>query len=262
MSRYRRSSRRITLQGPDGQDLSAILRPTSESREILRTGRILGCQLLPWGSNYTYIALVGRGDEPEAVGVYKPRRGEAPLWDFPDGTLYRREVAAYRLSEILGWGIVPYTIARKGPEGVGSLQQYIDPVEDDYLALSEQHADSFRRMAIFDIVANNADRKSIHCLLGSDGKVWGIDHGLTFHPQNKLRTVIWDFCGEEIPADLLADLVRLRDDADVHRRMSEELGPLLEDIEIDMTITRADRLIRTGRFPELRSQRQVPYGWW
>ncbi|HEX2172799.1 MAG TPA: hypothetical protein VHL09_10190, partial [Dehalococcoidia bacterium] len=177
MARNRRSSssRRIVLQGPDQEDLSAILRSTPESRTILDEGSILAIQLLPWGSNYTYLALIGRGDEPEGAGIYKPRSGEAPLWDFPDGTLYQREVAAYRLSQILGWDLVPYTIIADGPKGIGSLQQYIDPIEDDYANMREEGGDTFRRMAVFDYVANNADRKSIHWLKGVDGRIWGID---------------------------------------------------------------------------------------
>ena len=263
MARYRRSSsRRIVLQGPDQEDLSAILQPNPEAPAILENGTILAIQLLPWGSNYTYLALIGREDQPECAGIYKPRSGEAPLWDFPDGTLYRREVATYRLSRLLGWDLVPFTIVADGPKGVGSLQEYIDPVDDDYSNLRDSAGDAFRRMALFDYIANNADRKAIHCLQGADGRIWGIDHGLTFHPQMKLRTVIWDYCDEEIPPDMLADLVRLRDDAKLHKRLKSELGPLLDRDEIDKTLDRTARLVKLGKFPELRSYRQVPYGWW
>ena len=262
MFRNRRTTRRIVLQGADEGDLEAILRPTGDVRTILEEGAILDCQLLPWGSNYTYCVLIGRAGRPECLGVYKPRRGEAPLWDFPDGTLYRREVAAYRFSQILGWDLVPYTIIRQGPEGIGSVQQYIDPVEDDYHNMRQSAGDALRRMALFDIVANNADRKAIHCLKDRDGHIWGIDHGLTFHPQTKLRTVIWDYCGEAIPEDLLADLSRLRDDTEVQRRLKAELGPLITAAEIERTVERAEKLVKLGKFPELRSYRQVPYGFW
>jgi hypothetical protein len=262
MARNRRSTRRIVLQGADQQALESVLRPSGDVREVLETGAFLGCELLPWGSNYTYVALLGRAGEPECLGIYKPRSGEAPLWDFPDGTLYQREVAAYRFGQILGWDPVPYTIVRKGPKGIGSLQLYVDPVEDDYHAMRDEAGDAFRRMALFDYLVNNADRKAIHCLKDHEGRIWGIDHGLTFHPQPKLRTVIWDYCDEAIPDDLLADLVRLRDDRAGRKRAEKELEALLEPVEIEMTFTRLERLVKLGKFPELRSYRQVPYGWW
>lgn len=262
MSRYRRSTRRIVLQGADEQDLTQVLRPTGDVRPILETGEFLACDLLPWGSNYTYVAVLGRAGEPECLGIYKPRNGEAPLWDFPDGTLYQREVAAYRFAQVLDWDLVPETIIREGPKGIGSLQLYIDPVEDDYQRMREKAPGDFRRMCLFDYVSNNADRKSIHCLQGHDGRVWGIDHGLTFHPQTKLRTVIWDFAGEAIPTDLAADLRRLVTDTELQCRLEEELGPLLEAIEIETTLVRAERILKHGQFPEIRGHRQVPYGWW
>ena len=135
----------------------------------------------------------------EAKAIYKPVRGERPLWDFPSG-LHRREVAAWELSEYLGWHLVPPTIMRDGPFGEGSLQLFVAAdFEQHYFTLYEGRADlhdALRRMCAFDLLANNTDRKSGHCLLGLDGRIWGIDHGLCFAEDFKLRTVIWEFGGE------------------------------------------------------------------
>src|SRR5438105_2970991 len=164
---------------------------------------------MPWSSNSTFLVTVCADDEP-IQAIYKPHRGERPLWDFPDG-LYRREVAAYELSEALGWRLVPETVLRdEAPFGTGSLQRFVEAdFEQHYFTLLEDHPethDALRAIATFDLVANNADRKSGHCLLAGDGHIWGIDHGLCFHLEPKLRTVIWDFAGEQIPDHLLADL--------------------------------------------------------
>ena len=150
-----------------------------------------------------------------ARGIYKPHAGERPLWDFPDG-LYRREVAAHELSAALGWDVVPLTILREDmPHGIGSLQQFVDAdFEQHYFTLLDDEAThpQLRRMAVFDIVSNNTDRKGGHCLVDADGHIWGIDNGLSFHAEFKLRTVIWDFAGEPVAPELLADLERLVDE--------------------------------------------------
>ena len=219
---------------------------------------------LPWSSNLTFLVALeggeadGTGDPPVPLhAVYKPAGGEQSLWDFPDG-LYRREVAAYVLSEALGWGIVPPTVERDdGPFGPGSLQLFVAAdYEQHYFTLFDQggHEDALRRMCAFDIVANNADRKSGHVLLGPDGRLWGIDHGLCFHHQAKLRTVIWDFAGEPVPRHLLADLER----AAGHLR--EELALWLHGEECDAVIDRIGRLADVGTFPEPLGDRP-PYPW-
>ncbi len=147
---------------------------------------------MPWSSNATFLVELVL-DGAITLAIYKPERGERPLWDFPSG-LYKREIAAYLLSEALGWGLVPLTIARDGPYGEGSFQLFVDAdFEQHFFTLVEDtaHHDRLRRMCVFDLLANNADRKSGHCLLGPDGAVYGIDNGLTFHVEPKLRTVIW-----------------------------------------------------------------------
>src|SRR5207253_9916631 len=140
-------------------------------------------------------------------------RGERPLWDFPPG-LFKRELAAYHLSEALGWGLVPLTVRRDGPYGEGSLQEFVQAdFTQHYFTLCENtaHRDRLARICAFDLVANNADRKSGHCLLRPDDRIYAIDNGLTFHAESKLRTVIWDFAGEPIPRELLEAIERLLD---------------------------------------------------
>ena len=169
---------------------------------------------MPWSSNATFLVNLADGDD-EMLAIYKPQRGERPLWDFPRGTLCHREVAAFEVSEALGWDIVPDTVLRDGPAGIGMMQRFVehDP-EEHYFTLLEEHADAFRRMAAFDVVINNTDRKGGHCLRAlDDGRIFGIDHGVSFHAQWKLRTVIWEFGGESIPPDVCSDLHRFADAA-------------------------------------------------
>ena len=178
--------------------------------------------------------------------MYKPGRGERQLWDFP-ACIYRREVAAYRLSELLGWDIVPETVERDdGPYGPGSLQRFVpaDFSQHHFTLVEEpRHHDQLQTICAFDVVANNADRKSGHCLLGEDGRIWGIDNGLCFHPDPKLRTVIWEFAGEPVPAPLLDDLDRLGE------AVGDVLGDLLSSPEVAAVRRRAARLVSTGHFP-------------
>jgi hypothetical protein len=217
---------------------------------------ILG--LLPRASNYTFLAKV-EGPEEKMLAVYKPQAGEIPLWDFFEGTLCRREVAAFEVARAIGWPDVPPTVLREGPEGPGSLQQYVDfDPEQHYLTLRERRADDFRRVALFDAVINNADRKSGHCLLSRDGRVFLIDHGVCFHHLPKIRTVIWEFAGEEIPPDLVRDLEgfvsELRNGA-----VRSRLVPLLSAREIDAVQTRVEALLEARRFPHPGPGR--PYPW-
>jgi uncharacterized repeat protein (TIGR03843 family) len=190
--------------------------------------------------------------------VYKPHQGEQSLWDFPDG-LYRREVAAYQLSEALGWGIVPPTVLREdAPFGPGSVQLFVEAdYEEHYFTLLEEggHEGQLQVFCAFDVVANNADRKSGHVLHTGGGRLWGIDHGLCFHVQHKLRTVIWDFADDEVPRWIVDDLERL---ASVG--LPDDLAALLSGAEIDAVLERAARLATTGVFPEPVGDRP-PYPW-
>ena len=211
---------------------------------------------MPWSSNATYLCLLTCGQD-ELRAIYKPRRGERPLWDFPSG-LDHREVAAYQLSEALGWNIVPMTILRDGPLGMGSLQRFVEAdVEQHYFTLYEDEAnhDQLRSMCAFDLVGNNTDRKSGHCLLGLDGRIQGIDHGLMFHQEFKLRTVIWEFGGEAIPAPLLDDVAAL---ADAHA-LPDPLARLLDPFEQDAVRTRAQAVVRSAHFPIDQTGRRYPW---
>ena len=210
---------------------------------------------MPWSSNATFLVTLSLGDEQRAA-VYKPHRGERPLWDFPDG-LYRREVAAYEVSEALGWGIVPETILREdAPLGPGSLQRFVDADFDQhYFTLLDDHSchDELRRIAVFDLLINNADRKSGHCLL-AEGRIWGIDNGLCFHVQPKLRTVIWDFGGTRVPP-VLRQAVSAFAEA-----VPASLAGLLNPSEIDALRQRAQAIARMERFPDPDPDLR-PYPW-
>jgi hypothetical protein len=226
--------------------------PREDILALLREGDIELLGLLPDSSNYTFATSVGAGDL-KALAVYKPRDGETPLWDFPDGTLWRREIAAYVVSESLGFGIVPPTVERDGPHGPGSLQLYVehDP-NDHYLSLMPSFADAFRLVAAFDVVCNNADRKSGHCLLERPAdRIWVVDHGVCFHVEPKLRTVIWDFAGERMP-DAVVSALRSFD--------ASVLRGWLDDDEVDATAARARRLADDGVFPAPPLDRRA-YPW-
>ena len=241
---------------PDQPDRAVV--SEERARAFLAGGRLELLGRIPWASNATMLATV-RHDDLEGLAVYKPARGERPLWDFPDGTLYRREVAAYLVSEQLGWGLVPPTLARDGPLGVGSVQLYVDAdPEVTAFELLAAEDPTLPRIAAFDVVTNNADRKAGHCLAGPGGRVWAIDHGLCFHVQPKLRTVLWDLAGVRLEDQVLADLEVLA--ARVSGGALEaSLCELLEPDEVAAVGRRARALARAGRLPAPRGGR--PYPW-
>jgi uncharacterized repeat protein (TIGR03843 family) len=225
---------------------------------LLEDGDLEVLGLLPRSSNYTFLARARSGVD-ECLAVYKPRRGEMPLWDFPEGTLCRREVAAYEVAEAMGWPRVPPTLLRDGPEGPGSVQLFVehDPREH-YFTMRDERPDDFRRAATFDAIINNADRKSGHCLLAEDGAVSFVDHGVSFSVEPKLRTVIWEFAGEPLPEELCEDVARLAEELRTGP-LRNRLEELLSASEVEATIRRAGRLLRTGRFPSPGPGR--PYPW-
>ncbi len=214
-----------------------------------------------WGSNHTFLVEI-----PSANGaflaVYKPTRGERPLWDFPEASLARREVAAFVISQALGWALVPPTVYRPdGPFGAGSLQLFIDhDPEYHYFNLKEADRQRLRPVALFDLLINNADRKGSHLIFGPDDHLWLIDHGICFHAESKLRTVIWDFAGEAFPPELTADLLDFQQQLESERELYAALQPLLEAEEITALSARAAHLLKRGKFPNPPSnQRPVPW---
>jgi len=223
--------------------------------EILSTGDIDVEGRMPDSSNGTFLVTVTLGDV-SLRAIYKPLRGERPLWDFPSG-LYKREIAAHRLSEAMGFRLVPLTIERDGPAGVGSLQQFVEAdFREHYFTLFESRShlhDQFRRLAAFDIVANNTDRKSGHCLVDADERVWAIDNGLCFSADFKLRTVIWEFGGEPLSTEILDAVRRVASSPPV------EVMALLDDDEAMAMVERAEMLAEGGMFPIDPTGRRYPW---
>jgi phosphoinositide 3-/4-kinase-like protein len=228
-----------------------------EEQELLEGGDIELLGRMPWSSNATFLVKLAHG-EAESLAIYKPRKGERPLWDFPRGTLCHREVAAHLVSEALGWEIVPRTILRDGPAGIGMVQRFVehDP-EEHFFTLRERFGDVFRRFALFDVVINNADRKAGHCLRDEGDHVWGIDHGVSFHDAIKLRTVIWDYEGEPIGAGELEALERLGRVLDAE--LGRELTVLLSSPERRALDDRLRWLVTERVFPQPLTD--YPYPW-
>jgi uncharacterized repeat protein (TIGR03843 family) len=200
-------------------------------------------------SNATFYCAV-TCDGRSAACVYKPIAGERPLWDFPDGTLAEREVAAYEVAVAMGWPVVPPTVLRDGPAGPGMVQLWIDTDETVDIArfMRRRDVDALRHIALLDAVINNADRKGGHLLPTTTGHVYGVDHGVSFHVEDKLRTVLWQWAGARLPEDVRGVLQGLR--ADLDARLGGRLGELLTRREVNRTRARVDRLLASGRHPE------------
>lgn len=214
---------------------------------------------LPWSSNYSFLVNV-YDEELSCLAVYKPKRGERPLWDFPDGTLCLREHAAYVVSQALDWGLVPPTVLREGPYGLGSVQLYVDAdPEEHFFYLRDIFPAEFMQVALFDVLVNNADRKGGHCLRDRVGHIWCIDHGLTFNSQPKLRTVIWDYAGQPIPPNLLNDLRAFQEQLANPNGVRSTLESLISAREMKMLQRRLDILLQAGCFPEPGPGRNVPW---
>lgn len=241
-----------------------IVLPAAQALEILANGDVkTEYGILRWSSNYAFlIALEHQGILLNAV--YKPQKGERPLWDFPDGTLCYRELAAFLTSEVLGWEIVPPTVLREAERGLGSVQLFIEhDTQINYFSYNDKPGDlldQLHRFAAFDAMINNADRKGGHCLLDPDNHLWGIDHGIAFHNVHKLRTVIWEFADQPIPAPLLADIERLCGELEnVESGYRQQLKKLISNIEIKAFQTRVQNLLKTGKFPVPGSGQNYPW---
>ncbi len=211
-----------------------------------------------WGSNFTFLVEVANGEKIEAV--YKPQRGERPLWDFPAESLAGREVAAYLVSEALELGLVPPTIFREhGPLGPGSVQMRVDHnLDQHYFTFDKATRRRLKPVALFDVIVNNADRKGGHILLENNGKLWLIDHGICFHAEPKLRTVIWDFAGEPIPGDLITGIEKLK--SELKNSLRKKLEAFLHADEIEALASRVDRLLAKPYFPApSEEERSTPW---
>ncbi len=250
----------------NNSDILPSLLTISADEQIVRAlteGEIEEKGLLPYSSNYTFLTIIHHHRQ-EIPAVYKPRRGENPLWDFPPGTLCQRETAAFEVSQALGWAIVPPTVLRDGPRGLGSIQFFIhcDP-NIHYFNMREdaRYAPALRRLTLFDYLINNADRKAGHCLYGYDERMWAIDHGICFHQEYKLRTVIWEFGGEPIEEELLADLESLQDGLEqLASPLQKALNELLSVPEQKALCRRIVNLLSARHYPlPLAHQRNYPW---
>jgi uncharacterized repeat protein (TIGR03843 family) len=246
------------------------------SAELLAEGELTVRGRIREASNAALYCTVTR-DGREAACIYKPVAGEQPLWDFPDGTLAQREVAAYEVSEATGWGLVPPTVLRDGPYGEGMCQLWIETTPGaELLALVDAqepepgwkaigfaevgegrtallvHADDerLRRLAVLDAVINNADRKGGHLLPAAGNRLYGIDHGVTFNVENKLRTLLWGWAGEPLTGEAVDVLKGLKETLGAHGALAARLAALITAAELDATRARVDALLATGKHPE------------
>ncbi len=222
--------------------------PEDAALELLTGGELRIIGQLWVSSNSAMLAVVSAGGL-EAACIYKPIAGERPLHDFPDGTLARREVAAFAVSRASGWGIVPPTVLRDGPFGLGMVQLWIrSDGETDPVALVVDSDPRLRRIAVFDAAVNNTDRKAGHLVPVPGGHIYGVDHGVTFSPVPKLRTVLWEWRGQPFLAEEAGVLRALR--AGMDEALGRDLRALLDPIEVSATTRRLDRLLAAGIFPQ------------
>ena len=224
-----------------------------QTRDVLREGELEVVGRILASTNHALFCRVTRAcpdpEPPEVVdAIYKPVRGERPLDDFPDGTLCRREVATYLVSEATGWSIVPPTVMRDGPFGEGMVQLWIDVDESiDVVGLVIDDDPRLRQIAVLDAIVNNTDRKGGHLLPVRGGHIFGVDHGVCFSPVPKLRTVLWGWRGDPLDDGELQVVARVRDELD--GALGAELCALLDPIEVAATVRRTERLLQTRRFP-------------
>jgi uncharacterized repeat protein (TIGR03843 family) len=243
----------MTNESDDKKFLTGAFRTRAEReavRAMLTRGVVEMEGMVPWSSNYTYLVTIKHNDR-ESYGIYKPQCGERPLWDFETGSLCKREVAAYELSAFLNFPNIPVTVLREqAPQGLGMLQQFIDHKRrENFFTLRDKCREEMQKIAVFDALINNTDRKGGHVLVDERGTVWAIDHGVTFHEDPKLRTVIWDFVDDPIPAPLLEQLEKLRAALKANERIRASLETLLARSELRALTTRLNELLRYKVYP-------------
>jgi len=243
----------MTDSPDDKKYLTSAFRSKSEReavRALLTRGEIAMEGMVPWSSNYTYLVTV-KLDEREEYGIYKPQCGEHPLWDFETGSLCKREVAAYELSAYLNFPNVPVTVLRESaPQGLGMVQQFIDHKRrENFFTVRDKCPEEMKKIAVFDALINNTDRKGGHVLSDQQGMIWAIDHGVTFHEDPKLRTVIWDFIDEPIPDPLLTQLEKLRAALKGSERIRATMEDLLARTEMRALMLRLNALLKYRVYP-------------
>jgi uncharacterized repeat protein (TIGR03843 family) len=238
----------------------------ADTLQLLQHGSLEVKGLLPWSSNYTFLVQICRdGEDIEAV--YKPQRGERPLWDFPQGTLYLRERAAFLTSHSLGWDLVPATVVRDGPHGLGSVQEFVEHDPDRHYFTIEgqaQYREQLQQIVLLDVIINNADRKGGHILLqeqeNKPSRLWAIDHGVCFHAEQKLRSVIWEFAGNPIPQNLMTALNLFHENLAVDTdQIRTQLNLLLSEREVIALLHRLRNLTNQGIFPHPGPGRHYPW---
>ena len=242
----------MLMDTPDSAAMEPLSGPPTltldEALQLLTDGALSVEGRLVDASNATlYCAVSFEG--VTANCVYKPMRGERPLWDFPNGTLAGRELAAYLVSAATGWALVPPTVMRDGPFGSGMCQLWMEPAPDvDLVTLARSDHPDLRRMAVLDAVINNADRKGGHLLPQEDGHVYGCDHGVCFHVEDKLRTLLWGWAGDRLTDETCTVLTELSEQLD--GPLGAELAELLSPREVSATRRRTRKLLKSGRHPE------------
>ena len=235
----------------------------NQAEDFLKNGDFIGGHLMPWSSNNTFLVWISTGIDNTCISaIYKPKSGEKPLFDFPNQDLYKREYTAYLLSKELGWPNIPTTIIREGPHGIGSVQLYIDA--DPRITYFDLRADDslkneFKKMSIFDVIANNADRKAGHCIQSKNNIIWSIDHGITFHNSFKLRTVMLEYFNQDIESDLLQSLKKLSYKSNPSGDFIKKLQEQISKQEINAMVERLDFLIEHKKLPFLDPNRNLPW---
>jgi hypothetical protein len=229
--------------------------------QLLQRAKIRKCNLLSNGSNYVFLVAL-KNSEMEVNAIYKPLQGEAPLWDFPSGTLYKREYAAFVVSQALEWHLIPPTVIRSGPYGIGSMQWFVDTADGTGYSSQTKDTVTMKQAALFDYLVNNADRKAGHFLVDKDGRLWVIDHGLTFNVMPKLRTVIWHFSGQSIPDEMLADIRALQSKLKPEKPLRSVLRRLLEQSEVEALEFRIKTILEKPVFVSPGPYRNIPWPWY
>ena len=229
--------------------------------QLLKSGQIVKHELLPGCSNAAFLIDITADTQNNHIkAVYKPKSGEKPLWDFTNGTLYKREYAAFLISNHLGWPTIPETVIREGPYGIGSVQLYIDHnPKITYFDLKSKDFHELKELALFDVLVNNADRKAGHCILDKHKKLWSIDHGLCFNSHFKIRTVMLEFWGTEIDTSFIPKLKNLAHELSADSDLRYNLNNLISEDEIVSMLSRINDLVSEGIIPVLNPYHNIPW---